>query len=188
MELRQVRLNPAAPEDDAALAQRASRGDRLAFSALLERHYERILGRAWRVTGRRDLAEDVAQDVCVKLATAIRSYRGEARFTTWLYPIIHTTAIDGIRRTGREAPTGPDDLAVLMDGQDQQSPPDERLAGADLWAAVRRLSPKQRDAVLHVYGEEMSHAEAARLLDCSEATVSWHLHEARKRLKTLLES
>jgi len=188
MELRQVRLKPATPEDDAALAARASRGDRLAFGLLVERHYPRILGRAWRVTGRRDLAEDVAQDVCVKLATAIRTYRGDARFTTWLYPIIHTTAIDGVRKAGRETPTEPDDLAVLIDGHGQQHPADERLAGAELWAAVRRLSPKQRDAVLYVYGEEMSHAEAARLLGCSEATVSWHLHEARKRLKTLLES
>ncbi|HRD77749.1 MAG TPA: RNA polymerase sigma factor [Hyphomicrobiaceae bacterium] len=170
------------------LAERASRGDRLAFSALLERHYPRIVGRAWRVTGRRDLAEDIAQDVCVKLTSAIKGYRGEARFTTWLYPIIHTTAIDGLRRSGREDATETDEIVRLLDGTGAELPADERLAGAELWAAVRRLSPKQRDAVLYVYGEEMSHAEAAELLNCSEATVSWHLHEARKRLKTLIES
>ncbi|RVD41852.1 RNA polymerase sigma factor, partial [Mesorhizobium sp. M4B.F.Ca.ET.019.03.1.1] len=57
-----------------------------------------------------------------------------------------------------------------------------------LWAAVRKLPDKQRDAVLLVYGEGLSHADAAEALAISETTVSWHIHEAKKRLKTLMRS
>jgi RNA polymerase sigma-70 factor (ECF subfamily) len=59
---------------------------------------------------------------------------------------------------------------------------------AELWQAVHRLPQQQRDAVLLVYGEDMSHAEAARVMGCQEKTVSWHLHEAKKRLKSALQA
>ena len=57
-----------------------------------------------------------------------------------------------------------------------------------LWAAVRMLPDKQRDAVLLVYGEGLNHAAAAEVMAISETTVSWHIHEAKKRLKTLMRS
>ena len=57
-----------------------------------------------------------------------------------------------------------------------------------LWAAVRKLPDKQRDAVLLVYGEGLSHASAADAMACAEATVSWHVHEAKKRLKVLMRA
>ena len=61
-------------------------------------------------------------------------------------------------------------------------------SGAELWQAVRALPPQQRDAVLLVYAQDMSHAEAGDIMGCSEKTVSWHLHEAKKRLRTKLEA
>jgi RNA polymerase sigma-70 factor (ECF subfamily) len=57
---------------------------------------------------------------------------------------------------------------------------------SEIWTAVQELSPKQRDAVMLVYSEGLDHGEAAEVLGCSESTVSWHLHEARKRLKIIL--
>ncbi|TIT88321.1 MAG: RNA polymerase subunit sigma-70, partial [Mesorhizobium sp.] len=57
-----------------------------------------------------------------------------------------------------------------------------------LWAAVRMLPDKQRDAVLLVYGEGLGHAAAAEVMAISETTVSWHIHEAKKRLKVLMRS
>jgi RNA polymerase sigma-70 factor (ECF subfamily) len=56
----------------------------------------------------------------------------------------------------------------------------------EIWTAVQTLSPKQRDCVMLVYSEGLDHAEAAEVLGCSEPTVSWHLHEARKRLRIIL--
>ena len=57
----------------------------------------------------------------------------------------------------------------------------ERLE--NLWAAVRQLPPRQCDAVMLVYAEGLSHQQAAVIIGCSENTISWHLHEARKRLR-----
>ena len=66
--------------------------------------------------------------------------------------------------------------------------PEYDVIGAEIWQTVRALPAQQRDAVLLVYGEDMSHAEAAAVMGCSEKTVSWHLHEAKKRLKIQIEA
>jgi len=172
-------------DEDLALA--AANGGRNAFAKLIDRHYERIHRLAWRLTGSRSDAEDVAQEVCVKLATAIKSFRGEATFSTWIWRIAHNAATDFLRQRQRMTPTEASELMALVDASDAAPEPGE--AGDDgLWAAVRRLSGQQREAVTLVYGEDMSHAEAAAVMGCSVKTVSWHLHEARKRLKSILET
>jgi len=165
---------------------RAGGGCRASFSALLERHYDRIYRLAWRWCGQRERAEDIAQDVCVKLASAIRTYRGDAKFTTWLHRISYTTSLDSLRATQRLVAVEPSEIVRLAD--DAQADADDEADAEDLWRAVRALPPQQRDAVLLVYGEDMSHAEAAGVMGCSEKTVSWHIHEAKKRLKILLEA
>lgn len=174
-------------ESDETLSKRAGEGCRASFAALLERHYDRIYRMAWRWAGTRDMAEDIAQDVCVKLSGALRTYRGEAAFTTWLHRIAYTTAIDHLRLSQRTVAAEPSEIIRLVDGGGD-SPEPEHVHGSELWDAVRALPPQQRDAVLMVYGEDMSHAGAAAILGCSEKTVSWHIHEAKKRLKILLEA
>jgi RNA polymerase sigma-70 factor, ECF subfamily len=170
-------------DSDSELAQRAAAGDRAAFATLAARHYDRVHALAWRWCGARAEAEDVAQETMVKLAHAIRGFRGESAFSTWLYRIAYTTAVDHLRMRAR---LEPQDEAVV-DGVDDDTP-EQATIRAQLWRAVRTLPDQQRDAVLLVYGEDMAHGEAALVLGCSEKTVSWHLHEARKRLKTLLEA
>ena len=176
-----------ADETDEALALGAAAGDRASFSALVERHYVRVYRLAWRWTGSQAEAEDVAQDVCVKLAAAIKTFRSEAAFTTWLYRIAFTTATDRLRAHQRIVPFAPSDMSALMDGA-ASGTPETDLIGAELWLAVRALPEQQRDAVLLVYGEDLSHQEAAGIMGCSEKTVSWHLREARRRLKIRLEA
>lgn len=174
-------------DSDETLAVRAAQGCRASFSLLLERHYDLVWRQAWRMLGAREKAEDVAQDVCVKLAGAIRNFRGDARFTTWLHRIVHNTALDALRATQRMQPAEPSEIIRLSDHiQTHDSPASDDADG--LWTAVRSLPPQQRDAILFVYGEDMSHAEAADVMGCSEKTVSWHIHEAKKRLKILLEA
>ena len=179
-------------DDSAELAARAASGDAGAFAALIERHYDRLHRMAWRWTGNRTEAEDIAQDVCVKLATAIRGYRGEAAVTTWLHRIAYNVMLDRARARARETLPGTDNVVALFDGPltrgEAPSTPETDLIGAELWTAVRSLPPQQRDAVMLVYAEDMSHAEAAVVMGCTEKTVSWHLHAARKRLKGLLEA
>jgi RNA polymerase sigma-70 factor, ECF subfamily len=171
---------------DAELARSAAGGDRDSFCALVERHYDFIFRIAWRLTGNRTEAEDVAQEVCARLGRAIRSYRGGAAFTTWLYAIVVNAVRDAGRRSLREAARAQAwAVQALIDGEAAPEPDDPAEA---LWQAVRCLPPKQREAVTLVYGEEMNHAEAAELMGCSEATVSWHIHEAKKRLKQIMSA
>jgi RNA polymerase sigma-70 factor, ECF subfamily len=174
-------------EPDETLSRRAALGDREAFSVLLSRHHARIYRLAWRWCGKRDAAEDIAQDVCVKLASAIRNYRGDSSFATWLHRIAYTTTIDHMRSAQRIVAVEPSEIIRLADSAIDQKP-DGNIDGAELWDAVRTLPPQQRDAVLMVYGEDMSHAEAATIMECSEKTVSWHIHAAKKQLRILLEA
>ena len=172
---------------DEALARAAAAGCRTSFGTLLARHYDRVYRLAWRWAGSRAEAEDIAQDVCVKLATAIGSFRGEAAFSTWLYRIAFTTATDRLRARQRTVPFAPSDMCALIDGA-ASGTPESQVIGAELWEAVRALPGQQRDAVLLVYGEDLSHQEAATIMGCTEKTVSWHLHAARRRLKVQLEA
>src|SRR5438876_6565612 len=99
-------------ELDGDLVVLAVAGDRDAFGKLLQRHYDRIHGLAWQLTGSRADADDIAQDVCCTLVEKIGSFRGEAKFTTWLIGIIFNACRDFRRR--RRSFTGfTEPLAVL---------------------------------------------------------------------------
>ncbi|MGE0628421.1 MAG: RNA polymerase sigma factor [Hyphomicrobiaceae bacterium] len=188
----------AEPESasDKELALAAAQGDAEAFTELVSRHYDRCYRLAWRWCGSQTEAEDIAQEVCVKIAQSIRSWRGDAAFSTWAYRIVYTTTIDHLRARQRLQLVEPSELTLLAErssgptgapGKDPHGAEVHLLYG-ELWDEVRRLPGQQRDAVLLVYGEDMSHAEAAVIMGCSEKTVSWHLHEAKKRLRTTLEA
>jgi RNA polymerase sigma-70 factor (ECF subfamily) len=168
----------------AEILKRACEGDRDAFSALIETHYDFIHAVAWRWSGVASDAEDIAQEVCIRLARAIRGFRGNSSLRTWLY----TMTLNAVRDHQRQAARRSRDEKRLVNDPLYASPPPEHDSSGDdaLWAAVRTLPEKQRDAVLLVYAEGLSHAAAADVIGCSEKTVSWHLHEARKRLKDLL--
>src|SRR3954465_8231994 len=87
-----------ARDPDGILVSASASGDREAFAALLDRHYARIHGLAWRLTGSRADADDIPQDVCCALVEKIGSYRGEAKFTTWLGGIVFNACRDLSRR------------------------------------------------------------------------------------------
>ncbi|MDP9589782.1 UNVERIFIED_ORG: RNA polymerase sigma-70 factor (ECF subfamily) [Shinella zoogloeoides] len=164
------------------LVEKAAQGDRQAFAALIESRYDFIHAVAWRWCGDRQDAEDVAQEVCIRLASAIRGFKGASRFSTWLYSVTLNAARDQMRKRRRAAWRDAAYLreqVVLEAGRDEDD-------GEELWQAVRQLPDRQRDAVLLIYGEGLSHAAAADVLGCAETTISWHVHEARKRLKVLL--
>lgn len=179
-------LTAISRESDEVLAASAGGGCRASFTALLERHYDRIHRMAWRWAGSQAAAEDIAQDVCVKLAGALGGYRSEAAFTTWLHRIVYTTTLDYLRRDQRMVAVEPSQIVKLLDAGQENA--DARLLDGELWDGVRTLPPQQRDAILLVYGEDMSHAAAAEIMGCSEKTVSWHVHEAKKTLKILFKA
>jgi RNA polymerase sigma-70 factor (ECF subfamily) len=160
------------------LVAAAAAGDRAAFEALLHRHYDRVHGLAWQLTGSRTDADDIAQEVCCTLVEKIGSFRGEARFTTWLTGITFNACRD-FRRRRRSLGGMLERLTVLAGIADAPSDPYDAV-----WvkSAVARLKPALRDTVVLVAGQQLTHAEAAAVLGVSENTVSWRMHEARRIL------
>src|SRR4051794_19987051 len=173
-----MRDRAAAADEDLVAA--AVSGDRAAFEALLRRHYDRIHGIAWQLTGSRSDADDIAQDVCCTLVEKIGSFRGEAKFTTWLTGITFNACRD-FRRKRRSFAGFTDRLAVLA-GLAQ--PPDGRDIYDGIWlkSAIARLKPALRNTVVLVAGQQLTHAEAAQILGVAENTVAWRMHEARRML------
>src|SRR5262245_8935688 len=103
---------PAMLDPDRELVERARAGDRGAFDSLLRRHYDRIYRVAWRLTGSRTEAQDIAQEVCCTLVEKLGSFRGEAKFTTWLMGIVVNASRDH-HRHGATWTRVKDSLAVL---------------------------------------------------------------------------
>ena len=167
-------------DTDSSLIAAACAGDREAFAALLDRHYDRIHGLAWQLTGSRDDADDIAQDVCCILVQKIHSYRGEAKFTTWLYGITFNACRD-LRRKRRSLWAFSERLAVLVG---LASEPDGRDLYDAIWLknAIARMKPAMRDTAVLVAGQQLTHAETAEILGVAEATVSWRMHEVRRIL------
>lgn len=172
---------PEGGEDsDARLIAAAVSGDRAAFATLLERHYNRIHALAWQLTGSRADADDVAQDVCCILVEKLATFRGEAKFSTWLCGIVFNACRDLQRR--RRSFRGLTERLAVIAGLARG--PDGRDLHDAIWvrSAIARLKPAYRDAVVLVAGQQLSHAEAAAILGVAEATISWRMHEVRRML------
>lgn len=167
-------------DPDAELLDGALAGDRDAFGRLLQRHYDRIHGLAWQLTGSRADADDIAQDVCCTLVERITSFRREARFTTWLCGIVFNACRDLHRR--RRSFTGVAARLAVLAGLARA--PDGRDLHDALWvkSAIAGLPPAYRDTVVLVAGQQLTHGEAAAILGVAEATVSWRMHEVRRML------
>jgi RNA polymerase sigma-70 factor, ECF subfamily len=168
---------------DETLASAAASGDRSAFGLLVERHYDRIYGLAYRLTGSRAEAQDLAQDICAALPVKLRGWRGEARFTTWIYRVVMNAAHDQRRRqaTRSRAASGWGDWEIAR--QDEIATQAEALDW--LTNAMSRLAPELRDTVALVLGEELTQAEAGAVLGLSEGTIAWRMSEVKKRLRAM---
>lgn len=166
-------------DPDLALVEGAQGGDRGAVEALLRRHYDRIHRIAWRLTGSKPDAEDIAQDVCCAVVEKLAGFKGQAKFVTWLVGITVNACRDRQRR-GKTLTRLREGLSVLVR---LSAPPDGRDLYRRNWLAneIAKLDPKVREAVVLIAGEDLSHAEAARALDVAESTVSGWMHQARRR-------
>lgn len=170
---------------DEDLAGAAARGDRAAFAALLERVYDRVFALAFRLTGNRADAEDLTQEVCAALPMKLRSYRGGARLTTWLYRVVVNAAQDRRRRASAQAraATGWGSWEVGRRAEIAET----ALAVDWLTATMRALPDELRDTLALVL-DDMTHAQAGEVLGVPEGTVSWRISEARKRLRAMKEA
>ena len=170
---------------DFELLDRARSGDAEAMDHLFKRHYTMVYRLAWRWCGARDDAEDIAQETFVKLVRKLDTFRRRSSFKTWLYRIAVNTARD-FSRSRRARLSREEEYDEEGDHNPGSGPVDGTTAGR-LREALDSLPAAQREAVLLVFSEGMSHREASQVLGCREVTVSWRIFRARAQLKTFLE-
>ena len=170
---------------DNDLAERAGGGDREAFRVLLERHYDRMYRLAYRFCGTHADAEDLAQDICLSLPAKLRAFRGEARFTTWLYRVV----VNAARDLHRKKATADRLTETFAEVEDLNRATDAETRKEMTWVyeALASMNPDLHETALLVLAEGLSHGEAAEVLDVKENTISWRMHEIRKQLKRLLD-
>ena len=174
----------AAAASNLSLVSRAKAGDRGAFSQLVENNFDFIFRTACKLTDKKTNTEENAQKNSIKLATAIQSFDGRSAFTSWLYRVTINMVRDMQRSSTRRDKNV--DAFSLVHPEDDPGDQEEATTARELWTAVSELPEKQREAIMLVYAEDMNHAEAAEIMGCKEATVSWHIHEAKKTLRGLL--
>ena len=170
---------------DEVLAEAAAEGDADAFSALLTRHYDRVFRFSFRLTGVRDHAEDLTQDICAALPAKIRGYRGEARFSTWLYRVVFNAASDRRRRAASHARAADGWGEVEIARRAEAMETSEAL---DWLTRTMRALPEDLRDTLALVLDDVTHAEAAKVLGVSEGTISWRVSEAKKRLRAMKEA
>ena len=169
---------------DEDLAQAAAAGDGAAFASLLDRHYDRLFAFCFRLTGSRSEAEDLTQDICAGLPAKLASFQRRAKVTTWLYRVAVNAAHDRRRKrlTYAKATHGWGDWEVNRTATIENT--SDKLDW--LTAAMNKLSDDLRDTLALVL-DDMTHAQAAEVLEVSEGTVSWRISEAKKALRALRE-
>ena len=168
---------------DRELALAAAAGDRDAFACLLARHYDILFRLCFRLTGRRSDAEDLTQDICLALPAKLKNFRGDAKFSTWLYRVAVNAAHDQRRRamTRDTAAKGWGDWE-----RNRQASLKETAENVDwLTQAMTNLPQDLRDTAALTLGDEMTQAEAAEVLGVSEGTIAWRHSEIRKRLTAM---
>jgi RNA polymerase sigma-70 factor (ECF subfamily) len=165
----------------------SQQGDVAAFELLIRNHQRMVHSLTFRMTGSMADAEDLAQETFIRAYHHIGSYRTGAKFSTWLYRIAVNTCLNWRQRETRRAEVQAT-WAEINDDKEQQA--DDSQASGELSRSIQeallRLPAKQRAAIVLTVYDGLNHAEAARVLGCSETTVSWRVFAARRKLKLRL--
>jgi RNA polymerase sigma-70 factor (ECF subfamily) len=172
-------------DGDAELLQAIAGGDRLAFDRLSRRHLDRAYGVALRMTGSRADAQDVVQDVFLRLWQRPDAWRpGQAQFSTWLYRVVVNRCLDLKRRPKAT------DLDSVEEPQDPDANAEDSLLQAErnraLDGAVNQLPERQRAAIVLTYTAGLRNAEAASAMDISVKAFEALLVRAKRELRDYL--
>jgi RNA polymerase sigma-70 factor, ECF subfamily len=164
-------------------------GDTAAFESLVRAHQHMIHSLTFRMTGSLADAEDLAQETFIRAYRELDSYQGAAKFSSWLYRIAVNACLNWrkreIRREQVHNQWAGSDAARQTEAN---SVADNDELSQSVQAALMKLPPKQRAAIVLTIYDGYNHAEAAQILGCSETTVSWRVFAARRKLKRCLSA
>jgi RNA polymerase sigma-70 factor (ECF subfamily) len=181
-------------DPDRELLARWRDGDEAAFEQLVRRHQKKVFRLLLRMMGNREEAEDVAQETFLSLHRHGRRFRGEARFSTFVYRVASNAALNRRRTLGRNR-ARLKKLALRQQAGDDlptaPRSPEDAASGADLSSRVREaldaLKPSLRLPVVLYDMEGLAYREIAEVLGVAEGTVKSRIHRARQALRAELE-
>jgi len=185
----------------AALLRRCMAGDAAAWEEIVQRYHRRIYNICYRFAGSGDDAQDLTQDVFIKMYKTLNTYDVErGAFMTWVTTITRNLLVDHFRKSKHDrmtdsldaAPSEHEDAIPLSDRiQDRGLPPDARVqsreTGEAVHLALQRLSPELREAVILRDLQDMDYKEIASVLRVPEGTVKSRINRGRAELARLLQ-
>lgn len=192
-----VEIEPAlAPTHDVVLVQRAQRGDHIAYDELVRRYQERIYATIYHMTSNHEDANDLAQETFIKGYQALKSFKGDSSFYTWIYRIAVNKTINFLKQRKNRAhmslndldfnaENDPDLVALVSDRTPRR---DANLAELQhkLNGAMLKLSEVHRLVVTLHDVQGLSHEEIGKIMDCNIGTVRSRLFYARQQLQAYL--
>jgi len=188
--------SPAQPEEDWTLVRRAQREDTSAYDELVRRYQERIYATVYHMTSNHEDANDLTQDAFIKAYRALKSFKGDSSFYTWVYRIAVNNTINFLKQRKNRvqmslndmdfnAEHDPDLVALIS-----HNTPRRDLSLAELQeklnAAMQKLSEHHRMVVVLHDIQGMSHEEIGAIMDCNVGTVRSRLFYARQQLQAYL--
>jgi len=176
---------------DSEVITRVLRGEHQLYAELVTRYQNFVFTLALRYTPVREDAEEIAQDVFVKAYKALKDFRGESKFSTWLYSIVNSTAITFLRKKKLDVKS--------LDNENVYEQAESRDSGTSanqvevkskvemVTRAIQLLSPDDAKLITLFYKAEQSLEEIAQIMNLETNTVKVKLHRARTRLKEKME-
>ncbi len=177
-------------QQDQYYIDKVIKGDTNAFSVLVDRYKHMVYTLAVRMVRNNEEAEEVAQDTFLKVYKALPGFKGDSKFSTWVYKIAYNRSLDYVKRLGRVPETtlieeyAEHNKANLEDVMDQFEMDDRKYT---LKKAMKKLPPDYATILTLHYFEELSLKEISKVMDASPDTLKVKLFRARKRLGGILK-
>jgi RNA polymerase sigma-70 factor (ECF subfamily) len=174
------------PQPDLGVLRKAQRGDERAFSIIVRTYEQPVYNYVLRLTGDRALAEDLTQEVFLRVFQGLPSFSLRSRFTTWLFQVTKNRVLDELRAIERRprAVLALEDIPPL----EVVDAPVERSEAIDaVWRAVEALNPDLKMALLLRDVVGLSYTEIAETLEITLATVKWRIYKAREEVQLALQ-
>lgn len=170
-------------ETDAAIVRRAIEGDERAMRLLWNQHAPHVDAIVRRLAGDPDLAQDIAQEVWIQIFRALPSWRGDAKFSTWVHRVAVNRTLNALRRTRRVAAT---ETGIEEDSASVEQDGEHSMLAATIEEAANKLSPGARTVFLLHDVEGYTHEEIASELGITPGGSKSQLFKARAKLRRLL--
>jgi RNA polymerase sigma-70 factor (ECF subfamily) len=173
------------PQPDQDVLRKAQRGDEHAFRIILNAYETPVYNYVLRMVGDRALAEDLSQEIFLRIYQGLPGFSLRCRFTTWLFQVAKNRVLDELRARERKPQSAVtlDDLPPL----EVVDPPPERVEMIDaVWRAVAALNPDLKMALLLRDVVGLSYTEIADSLEITLATVKWRIFKAREEVQLAL--